>query len=106
MEKIMMQKLLEAGVSADIVLKLHMEEAATEPEADPQPEPGPEPGPEPKPDPAPAPTADQKTDQVLAAIEKLTGIIQACARMRPHGITDLEVKSFMKKFGRQLYSLS
>lgn len=69
-------------MSADIVLKLHMEEAATEegPEPEPQPEPQPETQPEtqpePKKDPAPAPAA-QKTDQVLAAIEKLTGIIQA-----------------------------
>ena len=31
-------------------------------------------------------------------MDELTGIIQAGARMRPHGITDLEVKSFMKKF--------
>ena len=31
-------------------------------------------------------------------MDELTGIIQAAARMRPNGITDLEVKSFMKKF--------
>ena len=31
-------------------------------------------------------------------MDELTGIIQACARMRPMGITDLETKSFMKKF--------
>ena len=31
-------------------------------------------------------------------MDELTGIIQACARMRPNGITDLEIKSFMKKF--------
>jgi predicted hydrolase (HD superfamily) len=31
-------------------------------------------------------------------VDELTGIIQACARMRPNGITDLEIKSFMKKF--------
>ena len=30
-------------------------------------------------------------------MDELTGIIQACARMRPNGITDLETKSFMKK---------
>ena len=28
----------------------------------------------------------------------MTGIIQACARMRPNGICDLEVTSFLKKF--------
>lgn len=37
-------------------------------------------------------------EKSLFAVDELTGIIQACARMRPHGITDLEVKSFMKKF--------
>lgn len=34
----------------------------------------------------------------LFTVDELTGIIQACARMRPHGITDLELKSFMKKY--------
>ena len=37
-------------------------------------------------------------EKSLFAVDELTGIIQACARMRPHGITDLEVKSFMKKY--------
>ena len=37
-------------------------------------------------------------EKCLFAVDELTGIVQACARMRPHGITDLEVKSFMKKF--------
>ncbi len=37
-------------------------------------------------------------EKSLFTVDALTGIIQACARMRPHGITDLEVKSFMKKF--------
>ena len=37
-------------------------------------------------------------EKSLFAVDELTGIIQACARMRPHGITDLEVRSFMKKF--------
>ena len=31
-------------------------------------------------------------------MDELTGIIQAAARMRPAGITDMEVSSFMKKF--------
>ncbi len=39
-----------------------------------------------------------KMEKSLYAVDELTGIIQACARMRPKGITDLEVKSFMKKF--------
>ena len=37
-------------------------------------------------------------EKSLYAVDELTGIIQACARMRPLGITDLTVKSFMKKF--------
>ena len=37
-------------------------------------------------------------EKSLYTVDELTGIIQACARMRPHGITDLTVKSFMKKF--------
>jgi predicted hydrolase (HD superfamily) len=37
-------------------------------------------------------------EKSLYTVDELTGIIQACARMRPKGITDLEVKSFMKKF--------
>ena len=37
-------------------------------------------------------------EKSLFTVDELTGIIQACARMRPNGITDLELKSFMKKF--------
>ena len=37
-------------------------------------------------------------EKCLFTADELTGIIQACARMRPMGIRDLEVKSFMKKF--------
>ena len=37
-------------------------------------------------------------EKSLFTVDELTGIIEACARMRPKGITDLEVKSFMKKF--------
>lgn len=37
-------------------------------------------------------------EKSLYTVDELTGIIQACARMRPNGISDLEVKSFMKKF--------
>ena len=37
-------------------------------------------------------------DKSLYTVDELTGIIQACARMRPNGIRDLEVKSFMKKY--------
>lgn len=37
-------------------------------------------------------------EKSLFTVDELTGIIQACARMRPKGITDLEISSFMKKF--------
>lgn len=37
-------------------------------------------------------------EKSLFTVDELTGIIQACARMRPNGILDLEVKSFIKKF--------
>ena len=37
-------------------------------------------------------------EKSLFTVDELTGIIQACSRMRPNGISDLEVKSFMKKF--------
>ena len=37
-------------------------------------------------------------EKSLYTVDELTGIIQACARMRPMGIRDLTVKSFMKKF--------
>jgi predicted hydrolase (HD superfamily) len=41
-----------------------------------------------------------KTDleKALFTVDELTGIIQAAARMRPAGITDMEIASFMKKF--------
>lgn len=37
-------------------------------------------------------------EKSLYTVDELTGIIQACARMRPNGIVDLEVSSLMKKF--------
>ena len=37
-------------------------------------------------------------EKSLYTVEELTGIIQAAARMRPLGITDMEISSFMKKF--------
>ena len=43
---------------------------------------------------------EPKTDleKSLFTVDELTGIIQAAARMRPMGITDMEIGSFMKKF--------
>ena len=37
-------------------------------------------------------------EKSLFTVDELTGIIQACARMRPHGLQDLETKSVLKKF--------
>ena len=37
-------------------------------------------------------------EKSLFTVDELTGIIQAAARMRPNGITDMEISSFMKKF--------
>ena len=37
-------------------------------------------------------------EKCLYTVDELTGIVQAAARMRPLGITDMEVSSFMKKF--------
>jgi len=37
-------------------------------------------------------------EKSLFMVDELTGIVQAAARMRPNGITDMEVKSFMKKW--------
>ena len=37
-------------------------------------------------------------EKSLYTVDELTGIIQAAARMRPLGITDMEPASFMKKF--------
>lgn len=36
-------------------------------------------------------------EKSLYTVDELTGIVQAAARMRPNGITDMELKSFMKK---------
>lgn len=41
---------------------------------------------------------ESNLEKSLFTVDELTGIIQACARMRPQGIRDLELKSFMKKF--------
>lgn len=37
-------------------------------------------------------------EKSLYTVDELTGIIQACARMRPNGLTDLGISSFMKKY--------
>ncbi len=37
-------------------------------------------------------------EKSLFTVDELSGIIQAAARMRPSGIVDMDLKSFMKKF--------
>ena len=37
-------------------------------------------------------------EKSLFTVDELSGIIQAAARMRPNGITDMDIKGFMKKF--------
>jgi len=37
-------------------------------------------------------------EKSLFTVDELSGIIQAAARMRPNGITDMSIKSFMKKW--------
>lgn len=41
---------------------------------------------------------DKYMEKVLFATDELTGLIGAVALMRPNGISDMEVKSVMKKF--------
>ena len=75
MDKSLIKKLIDAGVSADVVLKLHLEEEDPAPKAeDPQPEPK---AADPQPEPKPQAAAAGGMDQVLAAIQQLTGAIQA-----------------------------
>lgn len=79
MEPKMIKKLKDAGVSADIILNLLLddEEPAAASAAAPQ-EPDKKPEPEAKPEPAAAPAADP----ILKAITDLTGVIQASNILR------------------------
>ena len=43
-------------------------------------------------------------EKSLFTVDELTGIISACARMRPAGLTDLKVSSFMKKFKNKQFA--
>lgn len=70
LEKSMMKKLKEKGVPADVILDLLLDED--------QPAPTPEAPEDPAPQEAPAaPEKPAAPDPVLAAIEKLTGAVQA-----------------------------
>lgn len=72
MDKELIKKLSKAGVSSDVILALMLDEDEK------QPEPKPEPAPQPKPKPEPAPQPEAAgNDAILAAIEKLTGAVQA-----------------------------
>lgn len=81
LEKTMIEKLMKAGVSADVILGIIMdEEKQPEPEKKPE-QPAPTPEPEKKPE-KPAPAAMPQGDAILAAIEKLTGAVQAANLQR------------------------
>ena len=43
-------------------------------------------------------------EKSLYAVDELTGIVQACARMRPNGITDLTVSSVLKKYKNKKFA--
>ena len=43
-------------------------------------------------------------EKCLFTCDELSGIIQACARMRPGGITDLTISSFMKKYKNKKFA--
>ncbi|MGN1023898.1 MAG: HD domain-containing protein [Lachnospiraceae bacterium] len=43
-------------------------------------------------------------EKCLFTCDELSGIIQACARMRPNGITDLTISSFMKKYKNRKFA--
>lgn len=43
-------------------------------------------------------------EKSLFTVDELTGIIGACARMRPNGLSDLGVSSFMKKFKNKRFA--
>ena len=73
MDKELIKKLSKAGVSSDVILALMLDEdEKPQPEQKPEPTPKPEPKPEPKQQPAAV-----GNDAILAAIEKLTGAVQA-----------------------------
>lgn len=43
-------------------------------------------------------------EKSLFTVDELSGIIQAAARMRPNGIVDMDVKSFMKKWKNKKFA--
>ena len=43
-------------------------------------------------------------EKSLFTVDELSGIIQAAARMRPNGITDMDLKGFMKKWKNKKFA--
>lgn len=77
MDKELIKKLSKAGVSSDVILAIMLDEDENpQPEQKPEPTPKPEQKPETKPKPEQNPAA-VGNDAILAAIEKLTGAVQA-----------------------------
>lgn len=72
MDKELIKKLSKAGVSSDVILALMLDE-----EDKPQPENNPEPAKQPEPEKKPEQPVAVGNDAILAAIEKLTGAVQA-----------------------------
>lgn len=70
MDKELIKKLSKAGVASDVILALMLDEDET-------PEPKAEPAPQPEPEKKPEQPAAVGNDAILAAIEKLTGAVQA-----------------------------
>ncbi|WP_298579163.1 HD domain-containing protein [uncultured Olegusella sp.] len=51
------------------------------------------------------PAPELKMERVLYAVDELSGLINACIRMRPSGsVTDFEVKSLKKKFKNKKFA--
>lgn len=73
MDKELIKKLSKAGVSAEVIIALMLDEDE-KPQSEQKPEPKPE---QPKPEPKPEQPAAVGNDAILAAIEKLTGAVQA-----------------------------
>ena len=51
------------------------------------------------------PAPELKMERVLYAVDELSGLINACIRMRPSGsVTDFEIKSLKKKFKNKKFA--
>lgn len=78
MDRALIKKLSEAGVAPEVIVRLLLDDEPEKmAEPAPEPAPAPEPRPEPAPEPKPEPKPDLQSDKILAAIERLTGAVQA-----------------------------